>query len=403
MPVNPQNTQAYSAIDGGGFVPSNANIGNFVDGAGDAVYFDAFQGSGNLNNLKGDKPTELVYPEDLRNNPKVGNVVHFDIFFKKPAKMNDVTERVRSLSGVNTLKEVLREQKEDISEDKGFFESLSDIFDDLGSSDEPTNILLDGIRDFVDSGGGGDEFKSDSISEDTRLGKAVEASSDKVSLYMPNGLRNSDNIAYSEQDFGLLKGLLEANLATLIPGVSQQAAAFADSLAEITGFQLNSEAGLSAITGAVRNPRKEQLFSEVNFRVFEFKFDFYPKSKKESHDVMEIIKLFRFHAYPEVVPNKAFYNLPSEFQITYVDLNYPSNNPFQVVGQKLGQQSAGFEATENQWLNKIGRCVLTNVDVDYSPAERNTFFADGAPSIITMNLTFAELESMSRNKVKLGY
>ena len=114
MPVNPQNTQAYSAIDGGGSIPSNANINTFVDGAGDAVYFDAFQGSGNLNNLKGDKPTELVYPEDLRNNPKVGNVVHFDIFFKKPAKMNDVTERVRSLSGVNTLKEVLREQKEDI-------------------------------------------------------------------------------------------------------------------------------------------------------------------------------------------------------------------------------------------------------------------------------------------------
>lgn len=402
MSIRPTNTGSVGSTNLGSFMPQNASIGDFADGVGDSLYFDSFQGSGNLNNFNGSLPTELVYPEDLKNNPRVGNVIHFDIFYKKPAKMSDVTERVRSLSGADTIKNLVQNQREDTSEEKGFFETLSDIFSDDGSTDEPTNILLNGLKDFfginLDS-----EFKADTISEDTRLGKAIEQSMDKISLYMPNGLRNTDNISYSEQDFSLLKGLLEANLATLIPGVSQQAAAFADSLAEITGLQLNSESGIQALTGAVRNPRKEQIFSDVSFRTFEFKFDFFPKSKKESHDVMNIIKMFRFHAYPEVVPNGAFYNLPSEFQITYIDLTYPTNNPFQVIGQKFGQESAGFQSSENQWLNRIGRCVLSNIDVDYSPNDKNAFFPDGAPAMVSMNLTFTELDSMSRNRVKEGY
>jgi hypothetical protein len=293
-------------------------------------------------------------------------------------------------------KNAIQNIKDDVSE------TTSGILTN-GNITDARDQLLSAIGGAVDTSNQRPEFEADVVTEDTRLGKATEQSLDKVTLYMPTGIKNTDTLTYSEQDFGLMKGLLNAEIGSLIPGLASKAAGFVDSLAEISATDLNSEAALNAVTGAVRNPRKEQLFNDVGFRTFDFTFNLFPRSKKESHDVMEMIKLFRFHAHPEVTPNQAFYNMPSEFQITYIDLTYPSLNPFQQIGSFFGAEYSGVTARENQWLNKIGRCVLTNVGVEYTPQDRLAFFADGAPAMVTLTLTFAELEAINRNKVKIGY
>lgn len=179
--------------------------------------------------------------------------------------------------------------------------------------------------------------------------------------------------------------------------MSTKAADFVDGLAEIAGTELNTGEAIQAVTGAVRNPRKEQLFESVGFRTFDFTFNLFPKSEKESHDLMEMVKLFRFHAHPEIVPNQAFYNFPSEFQITYIDLSYRNNNPF------INGQVDGVVAKENQWLTKVGRCALTNIAVDYFPQDSMSTFGDGAPTSINLTLTFTEMQTISRNHVKQGY
>ena len=154
----------------------------------------------------------------------------------------------------------------------------------------------------------------------------------------------------------------------------------------------------------VKNPRKEQLFNDIAFRTFEFAFNFFPKSKKESELVRDIIKMFRFHAHPIVSSNQVFYNMPSEFQISYQDLSYPSNNPFQQVASLFGANSnAGTVVSENMWLNKIGRCALTNVVVDSTPLGKLTAFSNGEPAAVTLSLTFSELEAIVRLKVYQGY
>ena len=374
----------------------NAQIQDFINGAGNAAYFDSFQNSGNLNNLKGSTPTVIVFPEDMHNNPTKGNIIHFDIFYKKPAKMEDVTQSVKEIFGVEDAKNAIQGIKEDVSD------SASGILTN-GNITDARDQLLSAIGGAVDASNQRPEFEADVVTEDTRLGKATEQSLDKVTLYMPTGIQNTDSLTYSEQDFALMKGILNAEIGSLVPGLASKAAGFVDSLAEITATDLNSEAALNAVTGAVRNPRKEQLFNDVGFRTFEFTFNLFPRSKKESHDVMEMIKLFRFHAHPEVTPNQAFYNMPSEFQITYIDLTYPSLNPFQQIGSFFGAEYGGVTARENQWLNKIGRCVLTGVNVEYTPQDRLAFFADGAPAMVNLTLSFAELEAINRNKVKIGY
>ena len=214
---------------------------------------------------------------------------------------------------------------------------------------------------------------------------------------MPKGLGNTDTLNYGEVDYGLIKGIMEGNLATLVPGLASKAAGFVDGLAQITNTELNMSSAISSVTGTVRNPRKEQLFESVGFRTFEFTFNLVPKTKQESHQVMEMVKLFRFHAYPEIVPNQAFYRFPSEFQISFIDLKYPTNNPF----QSPGSNSATAEV--NQWLNRVARCALTNVSTQYFPMDSISTFSDGAPTMINITLTFSEMEALSRNHIKAGF
>jgi hypothetical protein len=376
----------------------NSKVESFINGVGDAAYFDAFQNSGNLNNLKGDKPTVLVYPEDMHNNPTKGCIIHFDVFYKKPAKMEDVTNTVKKFFGASDVGDVGKDAL-----DKVTGQATQAGKDFITSAKTTINGARDELLQSINGVSSVSNWTADVTEEETRLGKATEQSLDKVTLYMPAGLQNTDTLTYSEQDFAAVKNVLNAEIDALIPGIASAAAGLADSVVNIAGGELNSEAALNAVTGAVRNPRKEQLFNEVGFRTFSFTFKFYPKSKKESHDVMEIVKLFRFHAHPIVTSNQVFYNMPSEFALTFIDLTYPTLNPFQQIGSFFGNEYGGVTARENQWINKVGRCVLESVSVNYNAVDKLSVFPDGAPTAVELTLNFKELEAISRNKVKIGY
>ena len=401
-------------IPNDGAVGSGNPIENFVNNAGNSVFFDSIQNSGNLNNLNGDQATTLVYPDDMHNNPTKGNIIHFDIFYKKPATMEDVTSKIKG--GFNSLVDKYK-SAETKARDAANLQGLQDaintgpqlpvdsiVSDATSGLQDAKDKLLGAIGGAVNVDMETPDFSADTVDESTRLGKATEKSLDKVTLFMPTGIQNTDAIVYSEQNFAMMKGLLDLEVGAMVPGAMSGLAGAADSIAAMGGVELNSEAALNAVTGVVTNPRKEQLFNDVSFRTFDFSFNFFPKSKSETELVAEIIKMFRFHAHPEVSSNQVFYSMPSEFQITYVDLTYPSNNPFQQVASLFGVNSnAGVAASPNQWLNKIGRCALTNVTTDYTPLGRLTSFANGAPAAITLTLQFTELEAISRNKIKVGY
>jgi len=76
--------------------------------------------------------------------------------------------------------------------------------------------------------------------------------------------------------------------------------------------------------------------------------------------------------------------VPSEFEIHYLH---------------FGKQ--------NEYMNKISKCVCTSVDVDYGPeGEFKTFVEDGrgaAPVHYKLSLSFTELELMTKDKIYNGY
>ena len=127
------------------------------------------------------------------------------------------------------------------------------------------------------------------------------------------------------------------------------------------------------------NPFRETLFESVDYRTFNFRYRFFPKSWGESQRVKRIIDMFKIHMYPELTPDKMFYVYPSEFDIQYY-----------------------FKNKENNYLHKFTKCALTDLAIDYG-GEQFVTFQDGAPAEISVSLTFTELEQLSSQKVRNGY
>ena len=135
--------------------------------------------------------------------------------------------------------------------------------------------------------------------------------------------------------------------------------------------------------GQADNPYMEVLFDAMQLRTFTYNFTFAPKNREETQDVQKIIQLFRFHMAPELkgAANR-FLTLPSEFDIHYM------------------YQAQDGQASENDYYNKIATCVCTGCDVNYTPDGVKSF-EGGAPTKITMTLSFQETELLTKERISL--
>ena len=227
---------------------------------------------------------------------------------------------------------------------------------------------------------------------------------DSVAIYLPPNVQDTTTATYNAAATGVIgfaaaggAGLLEAMnnkdyeaaAKALVGGakgfLSEAAKRAAAELAEgLTG----AEGGAGLINkafGQADNPYMEVLFDKMELRTFTYNFTFAPKNKQETEDVQKIIALFRFHMAPELKgQNNRFLTLPSEFDIHYM------------------YQAEDGQASENDFYNKIATCVLTNCDVNYTPDGVRSF-AGGAPTKITMTLTFQETELLTKERVNEGY
>jgi hypothetical protein len=137
--------------------------------------------------------------------------------------------------------------------------------------------------------------------------------------------------------------------------------------------------------GQATNPFMEVIFEKVGMRTFSYNFTFSPRNAGETEDVQKIIKMFRFHMLPELQgANERFLTLPSTFDIHYM------------------YQMEAEVARENQFYSKIATCVLSGVDVDYTPDGVKSF-ASGAPTQIKMGLNFMETEMLTKQHVDKGF
>ncbi len=236
----------------------------------------------------------------------------------------------------------------------------------------------------------------------SKLGSKHTYISDSIILYMPpEGMKFNQSASYEAMETGLAgdvaQGVGGVINDTVFKAKLQAAAkgttAVVQELVKEAGFGVaslipgfeNSKDLYNTFRGQAKNPNLESIFKSVPFREFSFPFTFAPKNEQEKDSVHKILQLFRFHMLPEQQSGaNGYFNVPSEFQITYM-----------------------YRDNENSYLPRISRCVLKQCAIDYAPeGVVSTFTPDerGAPpTLITMNLTFGETEIMTKETVAKGY
>lgn len=220
--------------------------------------------------------------------------------------------------------------------------------------------------------------------------KEPERTSDAIMLPIESIPSVKYSMKYNKDfNFGLLGGILGGSSAIetsiegrAAEGVAAAVASIGNLAKGLPGFE--NVAGTAVAAGKLAatvatNPFKEVLFEAVNFRTFSFSYTFLPKSVSEVLNVRRIIDLFKFHMHPELSKDGLFYVYPSEFDMQYY-----------------------FRGRENEFLHKISTCVLTDMQVNYGN-EYFSSFRDGEPTEIKMNLTFQEVELMTKERIVKGY
>jgi hypothetical protein len=203
-----------------------------------------------------------------------------------------------------------------------------------------------------------------------------------VALYVPNQLSVRYSAGWGEEDTMALSAFAQG-------GEEIKRAFSGEGLTNVGGLAqsvLTSVAldkgpfgtSLGIASGLAANPKKEQAFKNVDFRSFTFDYQFAPRSSSEAKNMLNIIRLFKYHMHPEFKDETGFlYIYPSEFDIVYYK-----------------------GARENLSIHRHSSCVLTEMNVNYTPNGIFTTFEDGTPTQINLSMTFRELMLMSKETIE---
>ena len=211
--------------------------------------------------------------------------------------------------------------------------------------------------------------------------------SDSIILYTPPAVKFDYKVGYEQVDTGVV-----GVMAGFFDGEGAIGESFKGMGAQFLETVVKSaiEIALPGLGAAVdkgrgfsQNPNAEMVFKSVPFRSFSFPYEFAPKNEKEKDEVQRIIEIFKFHMMPEKF-GAGYLGAPSQFQITYM-----------------------YRDGANMYVPKISRCALTDLSLDYSPeGVFTTFKGDdkgAAPVLTKMDLTFSEMEIMTKETIAVGH
>jgi hypothetical protein len=176
--------------------------------------------------------------------------------------------------------------------------------------------------------------------------------------------------------------MAQAKLDTLSFGGGKLAQAAQGAIDQVANpAQLTSAIQQSA--GMAPNPNPSVTFTGPNLSEFNLSWTIYPKSASESEGLLEVIKFLKKSALPEntIYGSSAILNYPRMVQINY----FPWDSG--------GEGSWGWH-TKNSII-KHKKCVMTRVDVSYTPGGAPGFFHEtNGPVAATILISFQEIEYM---------
>lgn len=357
--------------------------------------------------FEGNGVVNLVYPDDLVNNrEEYGNSytvffisVHHDSVLQSGGSISTTEKKYTNAKG-SAIKKLASEQGGQAVLTGGAALGMGTAMGALGSK---VGSMAEGVFggnsfEMVGKGVGvtigalvASEFVSDQLVDSTGKSK-VEYKQQKACIVLPTpNVSTNYSLSWSETDNFTLGNLMEigGNISNTLN--SENVDGFMNTMGEIVkknsdiGLALMSKAPmygdvLSKAMGKTYNPRKEQLFKEVNFRDFNFTYTFSPRSEQEAKNVMAIINQFKYHAHPDMKDGDFLFIYPSEFDIVHY-----------------------FDGRPNKLMPRHATSVLNSVTIDYSPNGNYSVFPNGMPTMIRMTLNFKELAILTKKDIAAGY
>ena len=439
----------------------------------------AFKRSGNYDRVdgttRGSKNTVLRFPLDIEMAPDSGLLVDFQIFLKESSRVashlrkmkstavaadtKDLSKKIEELkktiearsnewfgassseekeTGLRNMQEFFNAIENDpnaTSEDGTKFSSaysrildldsyaMADYFENTMQSGSFTKIMNMHQAEAARGAKAESDLHPQSEQTSRLAAKELSETGESIRMYLPGGINFTDSVNYKGVNFGLMKGILEANPGIILPKALGAAASFFDKAGELMGAEMNTAEAIEALSGAVSNNRTEQLFEGQEIRTFTFQFTFRPRNADEATEMKDIIKMFRFHMRPELGPASAYYLTPSEFKIKFYTISKGSSgigSSDEFISKKGRRTKRKVVATgirnpdgsqitlqENDFLPKIKNCALTSLSMNPMPDDIMETFSDpnhaGTPISVTVDLTFSEKEEISRQDISLGY
>ena len=260
---------------------------------------------------------------------------------------------------------------------------------------EPVGAVVDGIQKTANTTFGtnfeiGEEKEQPADPTTTKINTRVEADS-TIRLFIPENLQTPTAAQYDSQTMGTIGAAMTnfvggsfGDLKDVGAGGNLAESALSE-VVQTAGNLLGGGAGdviNQAVFGRAANAAKYLLFKGIDFRKFQFQYNFVPRSKQESQNLEEIIQIFRQAMLPDIV-SVGFYDIPQAFDIRYIIKDINGN--------------------EVKAMHKFKQCNLEECNVTYGANGRFTLTRDGYPANIQLSLTFSENEQVTRKDIPEGF
>ncbi len=219
-----------------------------------------------------------------------------------------------------------------------------------------------------------------------------------ISLYVPDALISQATTQYRPEGISAFNRAI----AKMVESAGSGGADFFDTGMEqgkklfnkVINESLNKMSGglLGLRAGRASNPQQEQMLDGIPMRSWDFTFDFWPKSRQESDQVIGIIETFRQSMLPDTYSDEAITSAMfgegegKEGNATSINasyFNYPNIFHIYYHGPMAGRVDGFLPA------------VCTNAQVDYTGGQKFTTYNDGTPVHMQLTLNFLEIKVMS--------
>ena len=202
----------------------------------------------------------------------------------------------------------------------------------------------------------------------TNYGKFV----DEVQIVAPNAIVENNSHNYAAHDFKVSHALSR--------GIGTAGFEWEDILKSASGLGkiaidfISKGAGAEAAMRSrmAVNPRSEQMYTAPAFRSFSFRWELTPYSEGDANGLKKIYDNLRKWSYPKLGHGGLLYKMPHEFKI----------------------QNVGFDGGELKSFGKYGKCVISNINMNYTGAGIAATFSgsgSGAPPFFNLDITFTEV------------